>query len=95
MSGHAHPIMTGILIGMWATPTMTLDHLLFAAGATVYVWIGVFFEERSLLGYRGLERLAVRDEATCLGRPVYQSLSLPIQTNRSSTHLSSCAVPHA
>ena len=68
MSGHAHPIMTGILIGMWATPTMTLDHLLFAAGATVYVWIGVFFEERSLLRYRGLERLAVRDEATCLGR---------------------------
>jgi methanethiol S-methyltransferase len=43
-----HPIMTGILIGMWVTPTMTWDHLLFAAGFTVYVWIGVFFEERSL-----------------------------------------------
>ncbi len=43
-----HPIMTGILIGMWVTPTMTVDHLLFAAGSTVYVWIGVFFEQRSL-----------------------------------------------
>jgi protein-S-isoprenylcysteine O-methyltransferase Ste14 len=43
-----HPIMTGILIGLWATPTMTVDHLLFALGTTVYVWIGVFFEERSL-----------------------------------------------
>ena len=43
-----HPIMTGILIGIWVTPTMTLDHLLFAVGATVYVWIGVYFEERSL-----------------------------------------------
>ena len=43
-----HPIMTGILIGMWVTPTMTLDHLLFAAGSTVYIWIGVHFEERSL-----------------------------------------------
>jgi len=43
-----HPIMSGILIGIWVTPTMTLDHLLFAAGSTVYVWIGVFFEERSL-----------------------------------------------
>jgi protein-S-isoprenylcysteine O-methyltransferase Ste14 len=43
-----HPIMTGIVIGMWVTPTMTLDHLLFAAGATVYVWVGVHFEERSL-----------------------------------------------
>ena len=43
-----HPIMTGILIGLWVTPVMTLDHLLFAAGSTVYVGIGVFFEERSL-----------------------------------------------
>ena len=43
-----HPIMTGILIGIWVTPAMTLDHLLFAAGSTVYIWIGVFFEERSL-----------------------------------------------
>ena len=43
-----HPIMSGLLVGIWATPTMTLDHLLFAAGTTVYVCIGVFFEERSL-----------------------------------------------
>ncbi len=43
-----HPIMTGVLVGMWVTPTMRLDHLLFAAGSTLYVWIGVFFEERSL-----------------------------------------------
>ena len=43
-----HPIMTGILIGMWVTPTMTVDHLLFAAGCTVYVWVGVSFEERAL-----------------------------------------------
>ncbi len=43
-----HPIMSGILVGLWATPTMTVDHLLFAVGCTVYVWIGVFFEERSL-----------------------------------------------
>lgn len=43
-----HPIMTGVLVGLWVTPTMTLDHLLFAAGSTLDVWIGVFFEERSL-----------------------------------------------
>lgn len=43
-----HPIMTGILVGIWVTPRMTLDHLTFALGATVYVCIGVFFEERSL-----------------------------------------------
>ena len=43
-----HPIMTGVLVGIWVTPTMTLDHLLFAIGSTVYIWVGVFFEERSL-----------------------------------------------
>ena len=43
-----HPIMTGVLVGIWVTPTMTLDHLLFALGCTVYTCIGVFFEERSL-----------------------------------------------
>jgi protein-S-isoprenylcysteine O-methyltransferase Ste14 len=44
-----HPIMTGLLVGIWATPVMTWDHLVFAAGCTLYVWIGVHFEERSLL----------------------------------------------
>ena len=43
-----HPIMTGMLLGLWATPTMTLDHLLLAIGTTVYICIGVHFEERSL-----------------------------------------------
>jgi len=43
-----HPIMTGALIGLWVTPHMRLDHLLFAVMATLYIVIGVFFEERSL-----------------------------------------------
>ena len=43
-----HPIMTGVLVGLWVTPTMTVDHLVFAVGFTIYVWIGVHFEERSL-----------------------------------------------
>jgi methanethiol S-methyltransferase len=43
-----HPIMTGALVGMWVTPSMHLDHLLFAALATIYLVIGVYFEERGL-----------------------------------------------
>jgi protein-S-isoprenylcysteine O-methyltransferase Ste14 len=43
-----HPIMSGILIALWVTPTMTVDRLLFAAGTTIYIWIGVHFEERAL-----------------------------------------------
>lgn len=43
-----HPIMTGVLIGLWVTPQMRVDHLLFALTATLYVVVGVYFEERSL-----------------------------------------------
>jgi protein-S-isoprenylcysteine O-methyltransferase Ste14 len=43
-----HPIMTGALVGSWATPEMTLDHLLFAAMLTAYIVVGVSIEERDL-----------------------------------------------
>lgn len=43
-----HPIMTGALMGLWITPTMHADHLLFACLATLYIVIGVHFEERAL-----------------------------------------------
>ena len=48
-----HPIMVGILIGFWVTPTMTVGHLLFAAGFTVYIWMGLRFEERDLVRHLG------------------------------------------
>lgn len=50
-----HPIMTGAVIGMWAAPTMTVDHLLLAIGFTAYIVIGVFFEERALLRQWGAQ----------------------------------------
>lgn len=43
-----HPMMSGFLVAFWATPTMTIDRLLFATGMTVYILIGTLFEERSL-----------------------------------------------
>ena len=44
-----HPIMTGAFIGIWATPVMTLGHLVFAIGMSAYILIGVYHEEKDLL----------------------------------------------
>ncbi|MCB1871871.1 MAG: hypothetical protein KDI49_07680 [Gammaproteobacteria bacterium] len=44
-----HPIMTGVFIGIWFTPVMTVGHLLFAIGMSAYILIGVYHEERDLV----------------------------------------------
>ena len=44
-----HPIMTGAFIGIWATPVMTVGHLVFAIGMSVYILIGVYHEEKDLI----------------------------------------------
>lgn len=48
-----HPLMTGILLWFWATPHMTLGHLLFAGGLTVYILVGTRLEERLLEDIHG------------------------------------------
>lgn len=55
-----HPIYTGFFIAFWATPEMSYGHLLFAAGMTAYIIIGIAHEERDLLDLFGDEYAAYR-----------------------------------
>jgi len=43
-----HPIMTSLLVAFWVTPQMTVGHLVLSVGMSIYIVIGVHFEERSL-----------------------------------------------
>ncbi|MBY0460238.1 MAG: hypothetical protein K2V38_23225 [Gemmataceae bacterium] len=44
-----HPLYVGWLVVLWAAPTMTVSHLLFAAVTTAYILLAIGWEERDLI----------------------------------------------
>jgi protein-S-isoprenylcysteine O-methyltransferase Ste14 len=50
-----HPLYFGMLLALWAAPTMSAGHLLLASLLTVYVLVGIRHEERDLVRVFGDE----------------------------------------
>lgn len=43
-----HPMMVGLFIALWVTPVMSASLFMFSAGMSLYIFIGVYFEEKGL-----------------------------------------------
>jgi protein-S-isoprenylcysteine O-methyltransferase Ste14 len=48
-----HPLYVGWFVTFWATPAMTLGHLIFAIGMSAYIVVAVPYEERDLVRFLG------------------------------------------
>lgn len=48
-----HPLYVGWLAAFWCTPTMTIAHLVFSLGMTLYILIAIRYEERDLAAHFG------------------------------------------
>ncbi len=61
-----HPIMLGFIIAFWATPRMTVGHLVFAVATTVYILIAVQIEEHDLTNLYGNTYMEYKREVAML-----------------------------
>jgi protein-S-isoprenylcysteine O-methyltransferase Ste14 len=61
-----HPLYVGWLFAFWATPTMTVSHLVFAIATTGYILMAIQLEERDLVAHHGKSYLDYRDRVPML-----------------------------
>ena len=61
-----HPLYVGWIVVMWASPLMTIAHVLFAAGCTGYILIAIRFEERDLISFHGDDYVRYRKRVPML-----------------------------
>ena len=61
-----HPLLLGWMIAFWATPHMTVGHLIFALVTTAYMIVGIQFEERDLVKLHGEPYVQYRQQFSML-----------------------------
>ena len=86
-----HPLYIGWALSFWATPTMSLGHLLFAASLTLYMALAARVEEKDLVKYLGWQYEAYRRRVPMFiprlrrGVSVKDALPLGLQPAEAST----------
>jgi len=66
-----HPVYTFGLLFIWLTPMMTVNLLAFYLSATVYILVGIYFEERKLLEEFGQPYADYRSRTPMLFPPYF------------------------
>lgn len=66
-----HPMMLGLLVGMWCVPVMSVSQFVMAALFTIYVFVGMYFEEKDLLTEFGEKYRKYKNEVAALIPKIY------------------------
>lgn len=61
-----HPLYVGWIVTMFATPKLTVGHLVFALGFTLYILIAIRYEERDLVAEHGSAYVRYRNQVPML-----------------------------
>ena len=81
-----HPLYVGWFFAFWATPTMTVAHLVFALLTTAYILIAIQLEEQDLLAAHGETYAKYRRQVPMLVPRFFAKKRMPRQAAQEVMH---------